>query len=127
MPDRLDRLTRRWRERHEARREAAIGADALPLADPIREARAGAAFPWRSESPAAYAERHAEAMPGFTYDAYRYQDAALETWLHELGRLLRERRAEQAAEEPAAEEPMAEEPMAEEPAAEEPVADETQA
>ncbi len=88
----LARLTARWRERHEARRAAAARADALPHADAEREERARTAFPWQSQSPAEYAATNAEAMIGYTYDAYRYADPALEAWLRELGDLLRERR-----------------------------------
>jgi hypothetical protein len=67
-------------------------AGALPQADPEREARARAAFPWQSQTPAQYAAAHGPAMIGYTYDAYRYSDAALEAWLRELGDLLRQRR-----------------------------------
>ena len=86
---RLDELTRRWRERHEARRGALRDR---PRADPERQARATAAFPYRSISPAAYADAHGENMAGFTYDDERYDDPALDAWLLELGELLRARR-----------------------------------
>jgi len=89
---RLARLTARWRERHEAWRAAAVRADALPPADAEREERARTAFPWQTQTPAEYASAHGAAMVGYTYDAYRYSDAALEAWLRELGDLLRERR-----------------------------------
>lgn len=89
---RLSRLTSRWRERHEARRAAAARAGALPPADAAREERARTAFPWQTQTPAEYASAHGGAMVGYTYDAYRYADPALELWLHELGRLLRARR-----------------------------------
>ncbi len=49
-------------------------------------------FPWRSETPAEYAARYGAAMTGYTYDAYTYSDARLETWLAELGEILRQRR-----------------------------------
>lgn len=84
---RLERLTERWRARHEAR----LAAGERPAADAEREARAGAFFPWRSETPAEYAARFGAAMTGYTYDAYTYADPALEAWLRELGEILRER------------------------------------
>ena len=82
---RLDRLTDRWRARHEAR----LASGDRPHADPEREARAIALFPWRTETPGAYAARHGAAMIGYTYDAYTYADPELEAWLRELGDLLR--------------------------------------
>jgi len=85
--DHLDRLTERWRARHEAR----VAADGRPQADPEREARAQAFFPWRTQSPAEYAATHGSAMVGYTYDAYTYADPQLEAWLRELGGLLRAR------------------------------------
>ena len=84
---RLDRLTDRWRARHEAR----VASEGRPRADPEREARALAFFPWRTQSAAAYAATHGAAMVGYTYDAYTYADAELEAWLRELGQLLRAR------------------------------------
>jgi hypothetical protein len=84
---RLDRLTDRWRTRHEAR----VASEGRPLADPEREARAQAFFPWRTQSAAEYAAIHGAAMVGYTYDAYSYADAELEAWLRELGELLRAR------------------------------------
>lgn len=86
---RLDELTRRWRERHEARR--LVGA-VRPPADAERQARAASAFPYRSASPAAYVGEHGDDMAGFTYDDYAYDDPALDAWLAELGELLRARR-----------------------------------
>ena len=82
---RLDRLTGRWRARHDAR----IASEGRTPADPEREARAAAFFPWRSQSAAEYAATHGAAMVGYTYDAYTYTDPALEAWLRELGELLR--------------------------------------
>ena len=84
---RLEELTDRWRARHEARLER----DPRPAADPEREARASAFFPWRTESPAEYAARYGAAMTGYTYDAYTYTDPVLEGWLLELGAILRRR------------------------------------
>ena len=86
---RLDELTRRWRERHEARRPA---PETRPPADSERQARAAAAFPYRSVTPAAYAAEHGAEMPGFTYDDERYDDPELDAWILELGELLRARR-----------------------------------
>jgi hypothetical protein len=83
--DRLERLTDRWRGRHDARRQA----DPLQPADPARAARAEAFFPWLTTSPAEYAATYGAAMTGYTYDAYTYDDPALQAWLHELGDLLR--------------------------------------
>jgi len=54
-----------------------------------REARAGASFQWRTQTPAEYAATYGAAMIGYTYDAYTYSDPGLESWLHELGELLR--------------------------------------
>jgi hypothetical protein len=82
---RLDRLTDRWRARHEAR----VEAEGRPAAGGEREARATTSFPWRTQSAADYAEIHGAAMVGYTYDAYTYSDPALEAWLRELGELLR--------------------------------------
>ena len=82
---RLDRLTDRWRRRHEAR----IAAEGRPAADAEREARATTSFPWRTESAADYVATHGAAMVGYTYDAYTYSDPALEAWLREVGELLR--------------------------------------
>ena len=84
---RLDRLTDRWRSRHEAR----VALEGRPRADPEREARANAFFPWRSQTAAEYAATHGVAMIGYTYDAYSYEDPGLEAWLLELGELLRAR------------------------------------
>jgi len=84
---RLDRLTDRWRARHEAR----VAAEGRPEADPEREARAHVFFPWRTQSAAEYAATHGAAMVGYTYDAYSYADPELEAWLRELGELLRTR------------------------------------
>jgi hypothetical protein len=82
---RLDRLTDRWRARHEAR----VASEGRPRADAEREARAQAFFPWRTQSAAEYAAIHGAAMVGYTYDAYTYADPQLEAWLRELGELLR--------------------------------------
>jgi hypothetical protein len=84
---RLDRLTERWRARHDARRTGE-----RPPADPEREALARHAFPYRSVTPPEYVAEHGSAMVGFTYDEARYADAELDAWLVEVGRLLRERR-----------------------------------
>ncbi|HET6381472.1 MAG TPA: hypothetical protein VFH63_10655 [candidate division Zixibacteria bacterium] len=89
--ERLDQLTDRWRARHDARRPDPANR---PPADPERERRARAAFPYRTESPAAYAERHGRDMIGFTYDEHAYDDPELDAWLLELGRILAERRRE---------------------------------
>jgi hypothetical protein len=87
---RLDRLTRRWRERHDARSPMSPGE--RPLADPSREIRAATAFPFRSMAPEAYADLYGEEMIGFTYDEVRYADPELDAWLLQLGRVLRARR-----------------------------------
>lgn len=87
--DDLDRLTERWRDRHEARRPA---VENRPPADPEREALAGRAFPYRSTAPAAYVAAHGDAMTGFTYDDARYADPELDAWILEVGRLLRAHR-----------------------------------
>jgi hypothetical protein len=90
MPRRdLDRLTRRWQQRHDARR---LGDPSRPRANPGREALAKRGFPYRDVTPADYVAEHGDAMPGFTYDDESYADAALDTWIVEVGTLLRERR-----------------------------------
>ncbi|HEX5634433.1 MAG TPA: hypothetical protein VFX50_14430 [Gemmatimonadales bacterium] len=43
-------------------------------------------------SPAAYVTEHGAAMTAFTYDDERYADPALDAWLLEVGRLLRDAR-----------------------------------
>ena len=83
---RLDELTARWRARHDARRP---DPGARPPASPDRQARAVAAFPYRTTAPAAYVHEHGGAMTAFTYDDERYDDPALDAWLLEVGRLLR--------------------------------------
>lgn len=85
----LQRLTDRWRARHEARRTS---PDARPPADPERELLATRAFPFATVSPAAYVADHGADMRAFTYDEVRYADAKLDAWLLEVGRLLREAR-----------------------------------
>ena len=85
---RLDKLTDRWRVRHDARRP---DADARPPADPEREALAARSFPFRTVAPRAYVAEHGADMTAFTYDDARYADADLDAWLLEVGRLLRER------------------------------------
>lgn len=62
-----------------------------PRADAEREQRAAAFFPWQTQTAAEYAAQYGAAMTGYTYDAYRYSDPALEGWLRELGELLRRR------------------------------------
>lgn len=84
---RLDRLTDRWRARHEAH----LAAEGRQPADAEREARARAHFPYQTDTPAAYAERHGAAMTGYTYDAYTYNDPTLDAWLRELGEILAQR------------------------------------
>ncbi|MGH2457104.1 MAG: hypothetical protein ACRDHD_12710, partial [Candidatus Limnocylindria bacterium] len=82
-------LTARWRQRHDARRPE---AGLRPRANPGREALARRGFPYREMTPAEYVAGHGEAMVGFTYDDESYADAALDAWIVEVGRLLRERR-----------------------------------
>lgn len=90
MPRRdLDRLTRRWRERHDAR---LADVDFRPRASGGREALARRGFPFATVSPADYVAEHGDDMPGFTYDEESYADPALDAWIVEVGRLLRERR-----------------------------------
>jgi hypothetical protein len=87
--NRLDALTARWRRRHDASR---LAAGARPPADADRESLAARAFPYRTVEPAAYVAAHGADMIGFTYDDAHYTDEALDAWLREVGRLLRERR-----------------------------------
>ncbi|MDQ2940632.1 MAG: hypothetical protein M3R05_00425 [Chloroflexota bacterium] len=84
---RLERLTRRWRSRHDAARTAE-----RPPADAERETRAHTLFPFREMAAADYVDRYGSAMSGFTYDEYTYGDPELDAWLVELGKLLQARR-----------------------------------
>jgi hypothetical protein len=61
------------------------------MASAERQALAARAFPYRSVAPSRYVAEHGEAMTAFTYDDERYADAALDGWILEVGRLLRER------------------------------------
>lgn len=88
--ERLAQLTRRWRERHDARRPASPGD--RPPADPEREVRAAALFPFRTMAPEAYADLYGDEMAGFTYDEVHYDDPELDAWLLALGEVLRRRR-----------------------------------
>ena len=83
---RLDELTARWRSRHDRRRP---DPGVRPPAEAEREALAAGAFPFRTETPAAYVAEHGADMIGFTYDDARYTDPDLDAWLLEVGRLLR--------------------------------------
>lgn len=95
MPRRdLDRLTRRWQQRHDARR---LADPSRPRANPGREALAKHGFPYRDVTPKAYVAEHGDAMPGFTYDDESYADLALDAWILEVGQLLRERREASSA------------------------------
>jgi hypothetical protein len=87
--ERLADLTDRWRRRRDQRRPS---PGDRPPADPEREALAVRAFPYRTEPPASYVAAHGPDMAGFTYDEERYADPALDAWLLEVGRLLRDRR-----------------------------------
>jgi hypothetical protein len=69
-----------------------MSPDARPSADPEREVRAAALFPFRSMTPAAYADLYGDEMVGFTYDEERYADPELDAWLLALGQALRRRR-----------------------------------
>ena len=109
----LDRLTRRWRERHDARR---ADDDLRPRANPGREALARRGFPYQDRTAAEYVAEHGAAMVGFTYDEESYADAALDAWIVEVGRLLREQR-ESPAEPEAADRASAKEPAEKKPAA----------
>lgn len=68
-----------------------MASERRPRADPEREARANAFFPWRTQTAAEYAATYGAAMIGYTYDSYAYADPGLEAWLLELGELLRAR------------------------------------
>lgn len=85
----LDRLTARWRARHDLRRE---GDPFRPRANPGREALASRGFPYREVTPADYVAEHGSDMTGFTYDDESYADADLDVWIVEVGQLLRARR-----------------------------------
>jgi hypothetical protein len=86
---RLERLTDRWRARHDARRPH---PDERRQAAAERQALAARAFPYRLTSPRAYVEEHGAAMTAFTYDDERYDDPELDAWLLEVGQLLRDGR-----------------------------------
>lgn len=119
----LDRLTRRWRERHDARRG---DDDFRPRANPGREALARRGFPYQDLTPAEYVAEHGAAMVGFTYDEESYADAALDDWIVEVGRLLREQpegpAKPAAARKPAATKPAATKPAVTKPAVTKPAA-----
>jgi len=85
----LDRLTSRWRARHDLRRE---GDPFRPRANPGREALARRGFPYGEVTPADYVAEHGADMTGFTYDDESYADADLDAWIVEVGVLLREQR-----------------------------------
>ena len=85
----LDRLTARWRSRHDLRRE---DDPFRPRANPGREALAKRGFPYRDVTPADYVAEHGANMTGFTYDDESYADADLDAWIVEVGELLREQR-----------------------------------
>ena len=85
----LDRLTSRWRARHDLRRE---GDPFRPRANPGREALARRGFPYHDVTPADYVAEHGADMAGFTYDDESYADADLDAWIVEVGALLREQR-----------------------------------
>ena len=85
----LDRLTSRWRARHDLRRE---GDPFRPRANPGREALAKRGFPYREVTPADYVAEHGADMAGFTYDDESYADADLDAWIVEVGELLRVQR-----------------------------------
>jgi hypothetical protein len=85
----LDRLTARWRSRHDLRRE---GDPFRPRANPGREALAKRGFPYQDVTPADYVAEHGANMSGFTYDDESYADADLDAWIVEVGELLREQR-----------------------------------
>jgi hypothetical protein len=89
--ERLRRLTARWRQRRDDGRllREAARAPRQP-ADPDRLDRARRLFPYREMTPAAYVATHGSAMGGYTYDDYAYPDPALQDWLDEVGRLLRD-------------------------------------
>jgi hypothetical protein len=103
----LDRLTRRWRERHDARHPA---DELRPRANPGREALARRGFPYHDRTPEQYVAEHGAAMTGFTYDDESYADAELDAWILEVGRLLREQREGPAEQPKGAAEPAAEAP-----------------
>ena len=104
----LDRLTQRWRDRHDARRPA---DDLRPRVNPGREALARRHFPYRDVTPEAYVAEHGASMVGFTYDDEAYADPDLDAWLLEVGRLLREGR-DKPAKPAAAAKPAAKRPAA---------------
>src|SRR5688500_14153674 len=112
----LDRLTQRWRQRHDSRRPA---DDLRPRVNPGREALARRHFPYRDVTPEAYVAEHGAAMTGFTYDDEAYADEELDAWILEVGRLLREQREGSAKpKQPAAPaKPAAKKPAAKKPAA----------
>ena len=100
----LDRLTQRWRDRHDARRPH---DDLRPRVNPGREALAKRHFPYREVTPEAYVAEHGGAMVGFTYDDESYADPDLDAWLLEVGRLLREQREGSAKPKPKPKKPAA--------------------
>lgn len=95
----LDRLTARWRARHDLRRE---GDPFRPRANPGREALARRGFPYHDVTPADYVAEHGPDMTGFTYDEESYADVELDAWIVEVGELLRAQRESGSKPKPAA-------------------------
>lgn len=115
----LDRLTSRWRARHDLRRE---GDPFRPRANPGREALARRGFPYQDVTPADYVAEHGAEMSGFTYDDESYADGDLDAWIVAVGELLREQREGGAKPKSAAEASPAEAPPAKPKTAAEPAA-----
>ncbi len=61
--------------------------DALPLADPSREAHAIELFPL-DMSPDEYAARHGHHWMTFSFDDYSYRNDDLSRWIQRLGNIL---------------------------------------
>jgi len=64
--------------------------DELPMADPGREKDARQLFPM-AMPPEEYAARHGHEWLCFSFDDYRYTDAALDCWVQRLGDILFQR------------------------------------
>ena len=59
-----------------------------PFAHPEFEKTAGELFPYKTLSPEEYAGREGINWGCFSFSDYRFQDAALDTWIQRLGMIL---------------------------------------
>lgn len=60
----------------------------LPPASPELEERVRNTFPFEEMSPEEFAGRDGEGWTVFSFDAYRYQNEKLDTWIQQFGKIL---------------------------------------